>query len=308
MDYSERKRFFRDNYHVLSAGCYGSGRKIYIGSQERACRFCGRDSTETTFKNDAHAIPEFLGNHQLILLDECDACNKEFSENLEDHLDKYTKPYRTLAHIKGKKKIPKYKSKDEKGVVSVGKEASFHIGHLRSEMVFEETENSFKMKLEFEPHIPAAVFKALVKIAISLIKNECELPAFAMTIKWLREKNHSEYFLHPLTMMRSFAPGFFLNTGVRTVLLRRKPSKLVPYSILVIHFGNWVYQLHVPSHLEVESGQSVTYEVPWFPPFEKDWPLGKPVNQVVDLSASDKQASTESVVFHFEKKVKVESC
>lgn len=53
-----------------------------IGERERSkriCRFCGRDSQHTTFKNDAHIIPQSLGGtKELICYEECDECNKRF--------------------------------------------------------------------------------------------------------------------------------------------------------------------------------------------------------------------------------------
>ena len=40
--------------------------KIFLGKKEnRECRFCGKDSKETTFKMKAHIIPEFMGSAKL---------------------------------------------------------------------------------------------------------------------------------------------------------------------------------------------------------------------------------------------------
>lgn len=95
--------FFDENYEILSFDRYNSGEKKFIGNGTK-CRFCENDKSKTTFSNESHAIPESIGNKKIILRDECDICNRFFSENLEDHFDKYTKPYRTFARIKGKKK------------------------------------------------------------------------------------------------------------------------------------------------------------------------------------------------------------
>lgn len=254
MNLSEPKAFFDENYDLLSSGNYGSGKNKYIGCKDplkKRCRFCGKGKDETSFKNVSHAIPEFLGNHQLILLNECDECNKLFSENLEDHLDKYTKPYRTLAHVKGKNKIPSYKSKNELSRISAGKDVEIEFWQQPgSDMLTNETPNSMKFKLEFESYIPVAVYKALVKIALSLIEDQKELEAFKMTIKWILETDHSKHFMLPLEMLTTYIPGFQPIKSLFAFLFRRKEGKSVPYAILVIGFGNWIYQIHVPSHLD----------------------------------------------------------
>ena len=106
MDISES--FFSENYDLIfSSGVWsiGTERKVLIGEKEnKLCRFCGKDESSTSFNNVSHAIPESLGNKTFIALEECDTCNEEFAQGIEDSLDKYLKPYRTLAHIKGKKK------------------------------------------------------------------------------------------------------------------------------------------------------------------------------------------------------------
>ena len=41
--------------------------KIYLDDKEdKDCRFCGKEKTETSFSNFSHAIPELIGNKKLI--------------------------------------------------------------------------------------------------------------------------------------------------------------------------------------------------------------------------------------------------
>lgn len=61
-----------EEFQLIEAGIAGAGHKRYIG-ERFTCRFCGRGRESVTFKKKAHAIPEFLGNHQLILHSECDS-------------------------------------------------------------------------------------------------------------------------------------------------------------------------------------------------------------------------------------------
>src|SRR5260221_3955200 len=53
---------------------------IFWGEKNnRVCRFCKRESSSTTFKSDAHLIPEMMGNKLLFSFYECDKCNSIFS-------------------------------------------------------------------------------------------------------------------------------------------------------------------------------------------------------------------------------------
>lgn len=307
LNLNERIAFFEENYEILSTGKYGSGYKIGIGKQKNKCRFCGKRDGETTFSNVSHAIPQFLGNKQLILFEECDECNKFFSENLEDHLDKYTKPFRTLGSIKGDKKIPKYRSRDKDNKIVTEGENKFEM-HFKqtNSAVVEEGDNYLRIKLDIEPHIPSSAYKALVKIALSLINKDEELSAFGMTIKWLLDRSSPHHMIEPLILMRSFIPGFKPIKNVTTFLLRKKSTKQVPYCLFIIAFGNWIYQLHIPSHLDAGLGKEFTYAIPWFPTeFDEGWPMGPVISEVKNMTSNEKRASTEVISVRFDRKIDV---
>ncbi|MEC4503531.1 HNH endonuclease [Klebsiella pneumoniae] len=134
----ERLDFYNENYISLFQAFISKGEKeVCIGMDDK-CRYCGKSHTETTFKNKSHAIPLFLGNYVYISRDECDDCNKAFSEGIEDHLDKYTKPFRLVAKIKGRKKVPAYKSKDQKSRFSFSSESG--ISEITDTIGFEKVE------------------------------------------------------------------------------------------------------------------------------------------------------------------------
>ena len=309
MNIQERLKFFSDNYDLISDGTYSSGSKQYVGSKEvpRKCRFC--DLPAPTFSTEAHAIPECLGNHQLILHEECDACNKFFSEKLEDHLDKYTKPFRTIAQIKGKKKVPAYKSKDYSTRIQLDQTLKVTAYEDSDHVQIDEENSTVQLKLNLEPHIPAAAYKALVKIAISTIADGRELEAFKYTIRWLKELDHSKAFLDPQNLMITFVPGHQPTLGVVSMLFRRKQSceENVPYCVYVIAFGNFVYQLIVPSHLDAESGAQINLLLPYFPtPFESDWPFGAVARHIDKMLVTEKIARTRTITLGAERIEKME--
>ena len=57
-----------------------------------------------TFKSDAHAVAEFLGNRSILSLNECDECNARFATEYEDHLSKWSLFARSVSQVRGKKK------------------------------------------------------------------------------------------------------------------------------------------------------------------------------------------------------------
>ena len=107
-EYDNQMKLIEYNYFVIFSN-EDTSKKYYIGKKNnKICRFCNKAKPTVTFDTVAHAIPECLGNKNIICCDECDTCNKNFSENIEVHLDKITLLYRNINMIKGKKKVPSY--------------------------------------------------------------------------------------------------------------------------------------------------------------------------------------------------------
>ncbi|TQP08727.1 HNH endonuclease [Vibrio cholerae] len=287
MNLDERLEYFNKNYDILCNKFLGSGRNEYIGSKGLPCRFCGKNKPDVTFRTITHAVPEFLGNKQLILRNECDACNEFFSNNLEDHLDKYTKPYRTAAQIKGKRKVPSNKSKDKRTRFDFKPgDKSIIVSPKDSELADIDVENkTLTYKFEIEPHIPAAVYKCLVKIGLSVIE-ESELNNFEHTIRWILTKDHSVRFLNPLLLTRSFVPGPRPNRKLVVLVLKKRDLiSIKPSYLLVVGFGNVVFQLILPSSLDTLLSGNKIPSITMPLPFEKHWPYGVVKSDIIDLSS-----------------------
>ncbi len=261
MDLEESLEYFKRNYHEISSYTLDGSNKIHIGERGGNCRFCGKVERQidfeslsiTTFKNVAHAVPEFLGNKQLILLNECDSCNKYFSSALENHLDNFTKPFRTISKIKGKRQAPDYKSKD--GLTKFVYRQKFPpaiISPNKSQnVIFDEKNKEIIFKFDVGSHIPVAVYKCLVKIALSVINKE-KLHNFIHALIWIRSTDHSRRLLRPLTLLRTFVPG---DRPIRNLIVKVFQKKDLitarPNFIFVIGFGNIYYQIVIPSELDV---------------------------------------------------------
>ena len=163
---------------------YGQGReKVYVGHDkysERTCRFCGKKSPDVKFKDDnAHAIPDGLGNKLLFCHDECTSCNNRLNNAFEKDFVVYLDIRRAEAGIKGKKKIPtvyghNYKLDGENKELSVSEYA-----------ILEETDSTYSLKLEGAAEIEHInLYKSLVKFVINLAEEDM-LPHFSKAVGWL---------------------------------------------------------------------------------------------------------------------------
>lgn len=302
MTNEERLKFFSDNFDLIATGAYSRGPKKFISDGDsRLCRFCQKSDKETTFKTESHAIPECLGNHQLILLDECDNCNKFFSEKLEDHLDKYTKPYRTAGQIAGKSGIPNYKTLNKNSRIDFKKGPEIRTPDEEDFMSIDHEKKEITLNFHQESHIPLAAYKALIKIAISIIEDKSELTIFRSTINWLLDPELKESIIKPAILMESFIPGPRPTNGVIVSLFRRKTlMPNIPYAIAIIAFGNIVFQIIVPSQLD--ANRKMTCSIPFFPsPFElHGWPYGTVKHSSIDLSSTEKIRKKFPIIYSFD--------
>jgi hypothetical protein len=276
----ERINFFDKHYNIIANYHLDKGEKIYVGNNDKGCRFCGKKEPDVTFKNVSHAVPEFLGNKQLICRNECDACNTFVSHNLEHHLDHYTKPYRTIAHIKGKKKIPLCVAKDQcskyEANLRTGNRIISRVDSNFSSIDLEN--NEIKTNFNIGTYIPTAVYKCLVKIALSVIPDK-ELEFFENSLLWIMDSNHPKKFCEPQILLKTFIPGNKPNNGNLTIFVLRTKVEcpVLPCCIFVMCFGNMVYQILVPSDVDIlvaEQGTQAVSLVRFPLPFEKDWEFG----------------------------------
>lgn len=260
-----------ENYDVVFHGHFGVGKKIRVGpSHPTTCRFCKRSAPEVTFKQQAHAIPELLGNRQLLITNECDDCNGFFAR-AEDHLGKFLKPFRTMGMVRGKTGFPVYVTSDGSRVIP-GTGNNFELHHPRNSslLAHDPQKKEIRLNLKTERYIPCAVYKALVKIALSVMP-EAELGHFTDAMLWITKRSHEHELMRPLIVYVTFAPGFAPYRKTSIIVLRKRPreaNQKLPACQLVLSFGNVQLQLFVPSRLDAqgtEEHQSMDFESPIFP-------------------------------------------
>lgn len=293
-----------DGYTVLSSGKYGRGAKEFIGvSSPRKCRFCGKDENETEFNNLSHAIPEFLGNKQLILHEECDQCNTYFSENIEDHYDKFTKPIRTALQIKGKRKIPTYKGPNDSSRMQISKDGVLQIYKNTQDLIINEIDDeTLKLSLHIEPYIPQQAYRALVKFALSIVQDQREFANFSTVAKWVRYGKIIDDPAMTLPLFEAHPTGGIKSGGVSTLMLRQKyRNPKIPYALFAISFGGVVHQVSIPSNEEISENRQI--EVSDIPQ------IGAPLisYEIINMNGHLRQSSTRTMTLKHEGKTPIEA-
>jgi len=284
----------RLNYETIFAGQYDVGHKQFTGpSLPKICRFCEKSSPEISFRNKAHAIPELLGNRQLVVTDECDVCNSLFARSIEDHLGKFTKPYRLMGQVRGMNGIPSYKTPKGLSRIDFQPSEGLEIQHHQDDHFIEIVEDENRVRINFiiERHSPSAVYKALVKIALSVMSTE-ELRNFTHAKRWILHSEHTQPLFTPLKLLFYFVPGPKPHSGTSIMLLRKYATSVddeLPYCLLLLAFGNLQYQIMVPALSDNRGkGIDVPFKIPRFPSaFGADWPYGAPMPAEVDLSSGE---------------------
>jgi len=205
----EALSFYADNFQVLNSWFLLPGQKIVLpGAADKTCRFCGRRPPDVTYRLEAHAIPESLGNKSLCSEFECDSCNALFGGGIENDFGNWSKPTRTFARIRGKSGVPTLKKGSSGGWRIEYGPTGFEISEYEHDPICDVDENAKRItfKLKRDAYTPVAVLKAFVKMGLSLMP-EAELLNFQAALKWISLSDHSIGLVHEFPILYSFIPG-----------------------------------------------------------------------------------------------------
>jgi hypothetical protein len=233
-----------DNYNFGVVG----GKRVEIGEKnksQRICRFCGRTNEKTTFESKAHAISEALGNKTIVLFEECDECNKRFSETIENDIIQYLSIFRTIFNVKGKNKGKgKGSSKTFKGKnFSLKNDGTVKLlFQSLSDRPIENDEN-YNVKLETEqPIIAQNIYKALCKYYLSIIDKKY-LSHFENTIDWINGKIEIEQLPK---IAEKISYHHFATQPKFTYFLRKVDNREIPFAVGEFHFTCKVFAFIIP--------------------------------------------------------------
>ena len=281
---------------------------------ERMCRFCGQIPPRATFRELAHAAPDFLGNLSIVSLNECDECNTYLGRECEDDLSKATMLHRTLAGIP-RKKSPKstFKSDDESfRIDSRGHKIDIRVpapNSVDDMMVDGELPDSMPIlgDTRSQPYVPVKAAMALVKIGCSIVPHD-ELQECNGGIEWIRGRRHQTFQSFPVLF--AFTPGSFDERVSHVVLLRRKDEGPEPYLWCVVQFRNFRFQVFVPfcpadEHWLGKNNETSTRFEHYPSMFLPDWPKGPTQFSWLNWAGTEKVRTAWNVSHHMEKLIAI---
>ncbi len=104
---AEQDMLFALNYSLIVHQKLDGPEPTYLGGrQPRVCRFCEAAAPRVSFAPFTRPIPQALGNHTLLTLDECEECHLRFTEEVLTDFEKFVLPYTTGKAVPGRGASP----------------------------------------------------------------------------------------------------------------------------------------------------------------------------------------------------------
>lgn len=240
--------------------------------RERVCRFCQKEynSPETSFRKDAHIIPEFLGNRYLTSDFECDDCNSKFSR-LENDLKCYLGIVPAITKTIGKKnKVKKFKSYDKGITVQISQKLKGDFIEIIQDGVngsLMDNKGNVNILYLNNFYTPQNVYKALLKIALSTLPDNL-LPMYRNTFKLLNSLRGYEFIakinVHKFPLTYTYSePLIFLYEKVNIL----DPT---PFHVMILYYRNIIIQLPIPLFTKRYLLNIKPYLMPILPPMHNN--------------------------------------
>lgn len=272
---------------------------------KRVCRYCGKKYGEVSFQNEAHRIPQNLGNRHLLSDCECDDCNTLFS-TFESDLATYFLPLLTMQGIKGKKGKKRSFTSPKvviKPFVFEGIEMMLVTRTDTDDSSIVVNRDTGKNSINFVNgrYVPLNVYKSFLKMALSCLSDEDALK-YKVAIHYLfsnktigNESAFAKIVFHQIPMYYQDRPP------VAFLYKKSDPLDTTPNHIFVIRFANVYVQFFIPFNIDdiklLYTGISIEY--PICPPvFHDRVSFLNPEFLHIDLSHSEETATEEhSITF-----------
>ncbi|MFA5849989.1 MAG: HNH endonuclease [Bacteroidales bacterium] len=263
-------------------------KEFLVDSDPNTCRFCGKSYPEVKFENEAHTIPEFMGNKNLFSKFECDTCNNSYFSLFENEMANYMLSHNTMSGTKSKNnKIPKYKLKGQPQIIN-GPEKIL-ISKVPDSALKEASDGSLSIEIKIPSYIPEFIYRCLVKIGISLVP-EKNIAVSKDTISWLMNLE-IEQNLKPFMLFSMYPFDLQTSEIICTILeLKDECTKNFPHSIFFLSYNNFAFQIHIPYSLKEKIGMNLNV-IPFAFPMTLDLSKnfeGMRTNNIIDLSSKER--------------------
>ena len=281
-----------------------------VSKETQKCKFCKLEEPKTSFNNVTHVLPELLGSNNVIYQSECDNCNNIFSK-YESHLAVFLRPYLTLNSIKGKKRVPKFQSRnDNKGTSTAinsqmeGK-IEMYFNQYLDDFEIDKANKVIHVNFRKTPFKPRHIYKSIARIGISLLP-ETILPDYEHVCKWLKTNNDDLIDFIPLafiTMLnrKKFKHPFANLYKAKDLVI---DNEILPDLTLVLGFANVVIQIFMPHPKDFDNIHSNNKNLCFnlFPGFVLDDVKNKLSIKIssVNLSSNEKICQNQKMSFSYE--------
>lgn len=308
-EYNEQAKLFHSTYgHEKFLIITKNTKNSLKPKNERVCRFCGKGFPQVTFKKDAHLVPHLLGNKQLFSDFECDNCNDMFG-HYESDLANFIGLARTLTRLSGKKGVPKFKTPKKDFSIWIDKNDNVAYDELEKDknVIFDKEKNQITFQADSNSYNCLSVYKSLVKIALSLIKDE-DLINYQTSIDFLK-KTDIKVLNNPLSKIHDYLiPGPYAGFPIFISFKKRKGvlDNLIPSRTFVIYFRNNMIQFSIPfdkldSKINEPNSKPKIVLLP--PLVDQEWidKYAKPESRYIDLSINEKvKERTETITIQLD--------
>ena len=228
------QEYFRFEFDKYSKKTIGE-----LNKDRRVCRFCGLRQPATTFKNEAHAISEALGNKQIIQNEECDSCNKKFGDGVEQDIIEYVRIFGVMNGVKGKIGVPTIRGRN----FELSKSDVIEMKYSGDIGIFAGNPQQVIVPMQLNRPITLQnIYKALCKYALSVVDSS-QLKYFKETLDWLNDKKEA-LKLPKIGFLKSIE---LFSYHPRLVIYQRKGnnSKL-PYMVGELQYTNFTFVFIIP--------------------------------------------------------------
>lgn len=243
---------FNRCYRYSGSYNFGVKRQYSEGDRNnRICRYCGKGKPAVNFKNNAHLVPKFLGNRLVRCYFECDSCNELFGK-YEANLSNFIgiRGYLVPSENIGMERQRVYKSQSGNSLLYPSKRG-IEISDLKKDILETLPENKgFKCIAKKKPYIPLNVYKSLVKIVLSTLKDEV-LVNFKKTLEFLVSNKYDEdKIVKTISKLSILSINDLYFESPRIYTFCNKLSKIetgtIPRYTFILFFKSFCYQIFVP--------------------------------------------------------------
>lgn len=223
------------------------GLRYYAGEadkEKRVCRFCGRRGVEN-FSDDAHAIPEALGNKILFCHEECDTCNHSLNL-IEDNLTALMDVRRALFRIKRKKASDVPEINGQNFAIRDDGNGNPLIYVMEDSLPADRNMPEFSVRLNLKyTTTNENILKSLTKIAIDLMPSQF-LGEFKETVEWLTSGGHFMPDCLPSCHSACLPDGIFYEQPQLLLYVKHDENFDAPFCFALLRIYDICYRYVIP--------------------------------------------------------------